>query len=90
MLRLVVAVLAVLAAAGCQSQKLSWTKEGSTQADFETDQFNCLKRMHESGFSGFTSIDDSGRGLSSSGPVTSRYVKNCLVARGWTPSLGNR
>jgi len=90
-LRLALVLLAALAAAGCQSQKMVWTKEGATKADLDTDTFNCLKRMHESGVSEFTFVDPmNDRGVSSGGPAGSRYVKNCLIARGWTPNFVNR
>ena len=88
--QLVLALLVALVVSACQNKKIAWDKEGATPADFESDKFNCLKKMHESGFSDFTFVDAAGRGLGSSGPITSRYVKNCLVARGWTPSLVDR
>ena len=79
MLWLVLSMLVALAVSGCQ-KPLTWTKPGATQQDYDAEAFNCEKRRHESGFSGlgFSKPDGS--------PARSRYLDNCLAARGWAPT----
>jgi hypothetical protein len=83
MLRLAAAVVAAWLSA-CQSP-VTWTKEGATRQDFDTDLFNCEKQRHESGLSRYSTFGLR-RDPYSPLVLRDRYLKNCMAARGWSPA----
>jgi hypothetical protein len=74
-------MLTVLAVAGCAAP-MAWNKPGATQADFNTDKYQCMRSSQQQSSSAYV---NAYYGSASSGQTTNIPLFDaCMNARGWS------